>query len=113
MGKRAVIPCPAYSGNRAGRRDARTAPAVIARLLIALLRAYKRWLSPLLGPRCRFVPTCSEYAMQAIARHGALRGGWLALRRIGRCHPLNPGGHDPVPPARHRHASQDPPCPTR
>ena len=74
-------------------------PDVIDRLLIALLRGYKRWLSPLLGPRCRFVPTCSEYAMQAIARHGALRGGWLALRRIGRCHPLNPGGHDPVPPA--------------
>src|SRR3546814_12155903 len=66
---------------------------------LALLRGYKRWLSPLLGPRCRFVPTCSEYAMQAIPSHGALRGGWLALRRLGRCHPLNPGGHDPVPPA--------------
>src|SRR3546814_21141317 len=66
---------------------------------LALLRGYKRWLSPLLGPRCRFVPTCSEYAMQAIASHGPLRGGWLALRRIRRCPPLNPGGHDPVPPA--------------
>ena len=74
---------------------------VIARFLIALLRAYKRWLSPLLGPRCRFAPTCSEYAMVAIARFGALRGGWLALRRIGRCHPLHPGGHDPVPPQSH------------
>jgi putative membrane protein insertion efficiency factor len=74
---------------------------VIARFLIALLRGYKRWLSPLLGPRCRFVPTCSEYAMAAIARFGALRGGWLALRRIGRCHPLHPGGHDPVPPSSH------------
>lgn len=72
---------------------------VIDRFLIALLRAYKRWLSPLLGQRCRFVPTCSEYAMEAIRRFGALRGGWLALRRIGRCHPLHPGGHDPVPPA--------------
>ena len=70
---------------------------VIARLLILCLRGYKRWLSPLLGPRCRFVPTCSEYAMTAIARFGALKGGWLALRRIGRCHPLHPGGHDPVP----------------
>lgn len=73
---------------------------VIERLLIALLRFYKRWLSPLLGPRCRFHPTCSEYAMQAIARFGALRGSWLAVRRILRCHPLHPGGHDPVPPPR-------------
>jgi len=70
---------------------------VIARLLIALLRGYKRWLSQLLGPRCRFMPSCSEYAMTAIERHGVLRGGWLALRRIGRCHPLHPGGLDPVP----------------
>lgn len=66
-------------------------------LLLATLRAYKRWLSPLLGPRCRFVPSCSEYAMQAIALHGAARGSWLAARRVGRCHPLHPGGHDPVP----------------
>ncbi|MCI4567372.1 membrane protein insertion efficiency factor YidD [Lysobacter sp. CFH 32150] len=71
---------------------------VIDHLLIACLRAYKRWLSPLLGPRCRFVPTCSEYAIEAIQRFGPWRGGWLALRRIGRCHPLHPGGHDPVPP---------------
>jgi len=72
---------------------------VIDRLLIQLLRGYKRWLSPLLGPRCRFTPSCSEYAMTAIARFGAARGSWLALRRIGRCHPLHPGGHDPVPPS--------------
>ena len=77
-----------------------SADPVIERLLIALLRFYKRWLSPLLGPRCRFHPTCSEYAMQAIARFGALRGSWLAARRILRCHPLHPGGHDPVPPPR-------------
>lgn len=74
---------------------------MIDRTLIALLRVYKRWLSPLLGPRCRFVPTCSEYAMEAIAVHGALRGSWLAARRVGRCHPLNPGGLDPVPPRDH------------
>ena len=71
---------------------------VIDRLFIAVLRGYKRWISPLLGPRCRFHPSCSEYAMQAIARFGALRGSWLAMRRIARCHPLHPGGHDPVPP---------------
>ena len=73
-------------------------PAVIDRLLLLLLRGYKRFISPLLGPRCRFVPSCSEYAMQSIGRFGALRGGWLAIRRIGRCHPLHPGGFDPVPP---------------
>ena len=79
---------------------------MIDRLLIALLRGYKFAISPLLGPRCRFTPSCSEYAMVAIARFGALRGGWLALRRIGRCHPLNPGGHDPVPRDFKRHGSE-------
>lgn len=72
---------------------------MIAKLLIALLRGYKRWISPLLGQNCRFVPTCSEYSMEAIARFGAVKGGWLTLRRLLRCHPLCPGGHDPVPPA--------------
>ncbi|KAF1695960.1 membrane protein insertion efficiency factor YidD [Pseudoxanthomonas daejeonensis] len=70
---------------------------MIERLLIAMLRGYKRFISPLLGPRCRFVPSCSEYAMQAIALHGAPRGSWLAMRRLARCHPLHPGGLDPVP----------------
>ena len=66
-------------------------------LLIALINVYRRILSPLLGPRCRFHPSCSEYAIIAIARFGAAKGSWLALRRIVRCHPLNPGGIDEVP----------------
>ncbi|CAM5304521.1 membrane protein insertion efficiency factor YidD [Thauera mechernichensis] len=66
-------------------------------LMIALLRFYRYAISPMLGRNCRFHPTCSEYAIEAIQRHGALRGGWLAARRVGRCHPFNPGGYDPVP----------------
>lgn len=73
---------------------------MIDRVLIALLTGYKRAISPLLGPRCRFHPSCSTYAMQAIARFGTVRGGWLAAKRIARCHPLHPGGNDPVPPAK-------------
>jgi uncharacterized protein len=67
------------------------------RFLILLLRGYKRFISPLLPPMCRFEPTCSVYAMQAIGRYGALRGSWLTLRRLFRCHPLHPGGWDPIP----------------
>ncbi len=68
------------------------------RLLIAAIRVYQIALSPYFGNQCRFTPTCSEYAREAVARHGALKGTWLALRRVGRCHPYNSGGHDPVPP---------------
>jgi len=67
------------------------------RVLMALITAYRRWVSPFLGPHCRFAPSCSAYALEALTRHGACRGGWLALRRIGRCHPWHPGGPDPVP----------------
>jgi putative membrane protein insertion efficiency factor len=62
-----------------------------------LLRGYKRFLSPLLPPMCRFEPTCSVYTMQAVEKYGALRGTWLGARRVARCHPFNPGGWDPVP----------------
>ena len=65
--------------------------------MIALLRAYQVTLSPLLGPCCRFQPSCSQFALEALERHGALRGSWLAMHRIGRCHPFGGVGYDPVP----------------
>jgi putative membrane protein insertion efficiency factor len=65
-------------------------------LALALLRFYKRWVSPMLPSACRFHPTCSEYMMDAIAAHGVARGVWMGLRRIGRCHPFHEGGFDPV-----------------
>jgi hypothetical protein len=65
-----------------------------------LVRGYQRTVSRLLVPRCRFAPSCSAYALQALAEHGALRGSWLAVCRVCRCHPFNPGGYDPVPPRR-------------
>ena len=70
---------------------------VFAAPLIALVRFYRFAVSPLLGQNCRFEPSCSEYAVEALQRHGALKGFWLALRRVGRCHPWHPGGYDPVP----------------
>ncbi len=72
---------------------------VPARLLIGLISGYRMFVSPLLGPRCRFYPSCSAYALEAVRVHGALRGSWLAVRRLSRCHPFHPGGLDPVPPA--------------
>jgi hypothetical protein len=67
------------------------------------IRAYQLLVSPLLGPRCRFYPSCSSYALQALQQHGVMRGAWLSLRRIGRCHPWHEGGFDPVP---HSHADK-------
>ncbi len=67
------------------------------RLLIWLLGVYKRWVSPFLPSACRFHPTCSVYASEAIQKHGVGRGCWLALKRLARCHPFHPGGFDPVP----------------
>jgi uncharacterized protein len=69
----------------------------MTRLLVRLIGCYRGVVSPLLGPRCRFAPSCSEYAQEAIATHGAARGSWLAVRRVGRCHPFHRGGFDPVP----------------
>ena len=66
-------------------------------LLIWLIKGYRALISPLFPPVCRFQPTCSSYAIQAIERFGSWRGSWLALRRISRCHPFHPGGYDPVP----------------
>ena len=67
-------------------------------ILLGLIRLYQSTLSRVLPPTCRFYPSCSEYSYQAIHRHGPWRGGWLAVKRIARCHPFNPGGYDPVPP---------------
>ena len=69
----------------------------VARLAAMLIRGYQLVLSPLLGPRCRHLPTCSRYALEALERHGAWRGGWLAARRVLRCHPWGSSGYDPVP----------------
>jgi hypothetical protein len=66
-------------------------------LLLGSVRAYQYLLRPMLGANCRFAPSCSDYALEAIERHGAWKGSWLAVRRILRCHPYHPGGYDPVP----------------
>jgi uncharacterized protein len=66
-------------------------------LALRALRFYKRFISPMLPSACRFEPTCSVYMYQAIEKHGVLKGGWMGIRRIGRCHPFHPGGYDPVP----------------
>ena len=71
------------------------------RVVLLLIRAYKLCLSPVLPQACRFTPTCSEYAYEAVQRHGTMRGTWLAVRRLVKCAPWHPGGYDPVPPPRH------------
>jgi putative membrane protein insertion efficiency factor len=82
----------------AARLAARRVVRLPAALVVLLLRLWQLVVSPVYGQTCRFYPSCSNYALEAVERHGLLRGGWLALRRLGRCHPWNPGGVDPVPP---------------
>jgi putative membrane protein insertion efficiency factor len=71
--------------------------SVVARLVVLLIRGYQVTLSPLLPSACRYQPTCSRYALEAVERYGALRGTWMGAKRIARCHPFHPGGYDPVP----------------
>lgn len=74
------------------------------KIFIKLIRLYQRYISPLTPPTCRFHPTCSNYAIEAISEHGVLKGTWLAIKRILKCHPFHPGGFDPVPPKKdHEH----------
>jgi putative membrane protein insertion efficiency factor len=80
-----------------GESDLFRRPTVAARFALVLLRAYKLLISPYFAGSCRFLPSCADYAREAILAHGAVRGSWLALRRLARCHPLCEGGHDPVP----------------
>ncbi len=85
---------PKDSGHDTGatrRRD-----DLIRMLALAGIRAYQSLISPLLGPTCRFYPSCSQYAYEAVEKYGVVRGGWMAARRISRCHPFHPGGYDPV-----------------
>ena len=77
--------------------EGRPAVRLPSRLLAAVIRGYQRFVSPALPPSCRFHPSCSQYALEAVGRHGALKGTWLAVRRLARCHPFHPGGFDPVP----------------
>ncbi len=67
------------------------------RMVAALISVYQKLVSPVVSPNCRYQPTCSSYTKEAVERFGVIRGGWLGMRRIGRCHPLRPGGYDPVP----------------
>ena len=83
-----------YSNDVSAPRDERP---LAVRLALALIRGYKIFISPYFRGSCRFLPSCADYAAEAIARHGVVRGGWLAARRLTRCHPFCAAGHDPVP----------------
>lgn len=116
MGATRSSPVAGETSQRSGEPTAATVGRVLrrlpSRLLVGLVRGYQLTVSPWTAPSCRYYPSCSQYAVVAIQRHGALRGGWLAVRRLGRCHPWTPGGVDDVPPVRaekgspHPHGSQ-------
>lgn len=95
---RAFYPSPPCATRRTG--PARYTRRTMKCVLLALLDGYRLLLSPFFGSQCRFYPTCSQYAREAIELHGSARGSWLAVKRIARCHPWHPGGVDPVPPKR-------------
>lgn len=80
-------------------RTMRALPTVV---LTALIRGYRLFVSPLIGPTCRFYPSCSAYGLEAVTRFGAIKGSWLIVKRLGRCHPWHPGGYDPVPEHHHQ-----------
>ena len=79
------------------RSESRSLARFVARALRVPVRGYQLLISPLIGPRCRYLPTCSEYALDALDQHGAVGGSWLTLKRVGRCHPWGSSGYDPVP----------------
>jgi putative membrane protein insertion efficiency factor len=110
--ERSVAATGAEGGSRL-RSWARPAAVLVRRtpsfVLVALFRLWQLLVSPTYGQTCRFYPSCSAYGVEAVRRHGALRGGWLTLRRIGRCHPWNPGGVDPVPSTIGRDGQRCPP----
>lgn len=91
---RSIAPVPSSPG----QVTAEASPTPAARVLMFLVSIYRVVLSPIMGQSCRFHPTCSAYSLEALRLHGALRGSWLTVRRIGRCQPFHPGGYDPVPP---------------
>ena len=93
----ADAPVPAPAPVAPGRRLLRMVLRLPAYVLILAIRIYQVLLSPMLPAACRYQPSCSAYAVEAVERYGALRGGWMAAKRIGRCHPFRPGGYDPVP----------------
>jgi putative membrane protein insertion efficiency factor len=92
-------PQPDAAGNSGGSSPVghEREHGIVARVLITGVIGYQRFISPLIPPRCRFYPSCSQYAVESLRVHGAARGLWLTVRRLARCHPFNPGGYDPVP----------------